>query len=229
MRCILACDLKGGIVVRGVRGDRDRYRPIAESSRVVRSSAPLAVISEIRPKETYIADLDRIMGAGDHLKVIKTLSGMTRTVADIGVSDLKGFALAASVSHKAILGTETAPLEVIERCQGPGTVVSLDMRHGRVVCRDPVFNLKPPEAIKLLNGLELGAVILLDVARVGSGEGVDVGLITEAAAVSRHDVIVGGGVRDASDLDLLERCGASGAIVASAVHDGLISLSVLRD
>jgi phosphoribosylformimino-5-aminoimidazole carboxamide ribotide isomerase len=229
MRCILACDLKGGVVVRGVRGERDRYRPIAESSHIVRTSAPLDVVGEIRPKETYIADLDRIMGVGDHLNIIKTLSGMTRTIADIGVSDAWGFAVAAGVSYKAILGTETASLAVIEQCQGPNAVVSLDMRHGKVMCRDPVFNVKPMDAIKLLNGLELGAVILLDVGRVGSGEGVDIGLITGAAAVCRHDVIIGGGIRDASDLDLLEKCGASGAIVASAVHDGRIPLSLLRD
>jgi len=228
MRCILACDLKGGIVVRGVRGERDQYRPIAETSRIVRASAPTEVVSEIRPKETYIADLDRIMGVGDHLNIIKTLSGMTRTMADIGVSGAGDFAVAASVSHKAILGTETAPFAVIEQCQGRRAVVSLDMRHGRVMCRDPALDLKPLDAIRLLNGLELDAVILLDVARVGSGEGIDVGLVTAAAAASRHDVIVGGGVRDASDLELLKKCGASGVIIASAVHDGRIPLNLLR-
>jgi phosphoribosylformimino-5-aminoimidazole carboxamide ribotide isomerase len=229
MRCILACDLKGGIVVRGVRGERDRYRPIAESSRVVRTSAPLDVVGEIRPKETYIADLDRITGAADQLEIIKALSGMTRTMADIGVRDTRDFSLAMGVSGAAVLGTETAPLGVMEQCQGSRMVVSVDMRQGRVVCRDPAFNVKPLDAIKLLNGLELGAVILLDIGRVGSGEGVDAGLVAEAVSRCRHDIIVGGGVRGASDLDLLERCGASGAIVASAVHDGRIPLGLLRD
>jgi phosphoribosylformimino-5-aminoimidazole carboxamide ribotide isomerase len=229
MRCILACDLKGGIVVRGARGERDRYRPIAESSRIVRTSAPLDVVGKIRPKETYIADLDRIMGVGDHLSTIRALSLMTRTMADIGISSALDHAVALDVSGMAILGTETAPLAVIEQCQGPRMIVSLDMRHGRVICRDPGFNVKPLDAIKLLDGLELGAVILLDVGRVGSGEGVDFEFTTQAAAASRHEIIVGGGVRDASDLDLLERCGASGAIIASAVHDGRIPLSLLRD
>lgn len=228
MRCILACDLKGGIVVRGVRGERDRYRPVAESSRIVRTSAPLDVVGEIRPKETYIADLDRITGVGNHLETIKMLSGMTRTMVDIGVRDARDFSLAAGVSGTAILGTETAPWGVMEQCQGPRTVVSLDMRHGRVMCRDPAFDLKPLDAIKLLNGLELDAVILLDVGRVGSGEGVDAGFVAEAVSSCRHGIIVGGGVRDMSDMELLKRCGASGAIVASAVHDGRIPLSLLR-
>ncbi len=229
MRCILACDLKGGIVVRGIKGERDRYRPIAESSRVVRTSSPPAVIGEIRPKETYIADLDRIMGVGDHLSTIRVLSRMTRTMADIGVSGPGEFALAAGVAHEAILGTETASFEAIERCQGPNAIVSLDMKHGRVMCRDPVFNVKPLEAIKLLDGLELGAVILLDVGRVGSGEGVDTGLVSGAVSACRHDIVVGGGVRDMSDVELLEGCGVSGVIVASAVHDGHIPLSMLRE
>jgi phosphoribosylformimino-5-aminoimidazole carboxamide ribotide isomerase len=229
MRCILACDLKGGIVVRGVRGDRGRYRPIAESSRIVSTSAPQDVISEIRPKETYIADLDRITGTGDHLSTIRALSRMTMTMADIGISDAGGFAVAASVSHKAILGTETSPLAVIEQCQGPNAVISLDMRHGRVISRDQALCVSPLDAIRLFNGLELNAVILLDMARVGSGEGIDAGLVAEAASSCRHDIIVGGGVRDAADLDLLEDCGARGAIIASAVHDGMIPLSLLRD
>ncbi len=40
MRCILALDLLGGVVVRGVRGDRDRYKPINEYSNVVATCVP---------------------------------------------------------------------------------------------------------------------------------------------------------------------------------------------
>jgi phosphoribosylformimino-5-aminoimidazole carboxamide ribotide isomerase len=229
MRCILACDLKGGIVVKGVRGERDRYGPIAPASRIVDTSSPAGVIAKIKPKETYIADLDRIMGVGDHLSTIKTLSGMTRTMADIGVSGAADFETARGVAHAVVIGTETAPLSVIEQCQGPETILSLDMKRGRTMCRDRALDLTPMDAIKLFNGLELGAVILLDISRVGSGEGIDIPLVEAAVSASRHDIIVGGGVRDVPDLDLLEKCGASGAIVASAVHDGRIPLDMLRD
>lgn len=229
MRCILACDLKGGIVVKGVRGDRSRYGPIALSSRIVDTSGPVEVIGKIKPKETYIADLDRIMGSGDHLAVIETLSGMTRTMADIGVSGTDDFDLACGVSHAVVIGTETAPLSVIEQRQGPRAIVSLDMKNGEMMRRDPAFNTTPIQALKLLNRFELGAVILLDVGRVGSGAGIDEPFVTSAASASRHDIIVGGGVRNVEDLELLEKCGASGAIIASAAHDGRIPLSMLRD
>jgi phosphoribosylformimino-5-aminoimidazole carboxamide ribotide isomerase len=229
MRCILACDLKGGIVVKGVRGERSRYGPIALSSRIVDTSDPAVVIGKIRPKETYIADLDRIMGAGDHLATIRTLSGMTRTMADIGVSSAGDFDLACGVADAVVIGTETAPLSVIEHRQGPRAVVSLDMRNGEMMCRDTAFRTDPIKALKLLNQFELGAVILLDVGRVGSGEGIDAPFVVSAASICRHDLILGGGVRSVEDLELLEECGASGAIVASAVHDGRIPLSMLRD
>lgn len=214
--------------MRGVRGEREKYRPIAETSRIVHSSSPRDVIKTIRPRETYVADLDRIAGTGDHLTVIRSLSGMTATMADIGISSLADFETARSVAGSAILGTESAPLRVIEQCQGLDAVVSLDMKYGRTMYRDPALDMAPLEVLKLLNGLELGAVILLDVGRVGSGEGIDVPFVTSAASASRHGVIVGGGVRGVQDLELLEQCGASGAIVASAVHDGRIPLDVLR-
>jgi phosphoribosylformimino-5-aminoimidazole carboxamide ribotide isomerase len=228
MRCILACDLKGGNVVKGVRGEREIYRPISESSRIVHTSDPVDMIREIGPRETYIADLDRITGTGDHLKVIRVLSGMTGTMADIGVSGMPDFKMALNASRLAILGTETASLNVIEQCQGERTVVSLDMKHGKTMYADPALAMAPLDVLKLLNGLELDSVILLDVGRVGSGEGVDVPFVTAAISASKHDIIIGGGVRDVTDLELLESCGVAGAIIASAVHDGRIPLKMLR-
>ncbi len=228
MRCILACDLKGGVVVRGARGDRSHYRPIAGTSRIVTTSEPSGVIEQIKPKETYIADLDRIMGLGDNALAIASMSRLTRTMADVGVKAESDASDALKSSNSVILGTETAPLDVIRGCQGTRAIVSLDMRYGRMMYSDPAFNVEPLEALKLLNGLELGAIIILDVARVGSGEGIDLDLLEKAASLSKHPVIVGGGVRGVEDLERAECCGAEGAIIASAVHDGKIPLAALR-
>jgi phosphoribosylformimino-5-aminoimidazole carboxamide ribotide isomerase len=126
IRCILACDLMGGVVVRGVRGERDRYRPISEYSQVVDTPAPEDVIRTLRPRETYIADLDRITGKGDSLRVIEGISKLTRTMTDAGVADRPGFEAVRAVSRSVILGTETASLSLIEACQGRDVVVSVD-------------------------------------------------------------------------------------------------------
>ncbi len=228
MRCILACDLMGGIVVRGVRGERDRYRPISEYSKIVATPAPEEVIRAIRPRETYIADLDRIMGRGDSLPIIAGLSKLTRTIVDAGVSDRQGFETVKRVSGSVIMGTETASLALIEACQGANVAVSVDMKGGRMMAKDPMLDVTPLQAIAMLDGLELDAIILLDIARVGSGEGVDFALLEAAATESRHQVIVGGGVRDMEDLDRISAAGGAGAIIASAVHSGRIPLDILR-
>ena len=228
MRCILACDLLGGVVVRGVRGDRARYRPVAEYSKVVATSVPVEVIGAMRPRETYIADLDRITGRGDNLPLIRELSRITRTLVDAGAARPGDVARLRPAAGAVILGTETASLALIRECQGPGTVVSVDMKGGRMMACDPALASTPLEVVRMLDDLALDAIILLDVARVGSGEGVDFRLLEEAASASRHEVIAGGGVRDVDDLDRIGAAGSAGAIIASAVHSGAIPLSFLR-
>lgn len=228
MRCILACDLLGGAVVRGVSGERDRYRPISEYSTVVSTSAPLDVIRAMGPRETYIADLDRIMGRGDNLPVIRALSQVTRTMVDAGAATREDVARLRPASRSIILGTETASLDLIRECHGSATIVSVDMKGRRMMAADPALRTTPLEVVRLLDDFTLDAIILLDVARVGTGEGIDFGLLEKAASASRHPVIAGGGVRDTDDLDRIRAAGGAGAIVASAVHSGAIPLHIIR-
>jgi phosphoribosylformimino-5-aminoimidazole carboxamide ribotide isomerase len=228
MRCILACDLLGGIVVRGVRGERDRYQPISGYSKVVATSVPAEVISAMRPRETYIADLDRIMGRGDNMPIIEGLSKITRTMVDAGATMPEDVARLRPASGSVILGTETASLDLIRECQSPETIVSVDMKGGRMMAVDPALRRSPLDVVRLLDDYALDAIVLLDVARVGSGEGVDFGLIEAAASASRHEIIAGGGVRDTGDLDRIDAAGGAGAIIASAVHSGAIPLQLLR-
>jgi phosphoribosylformimino-5-aminoimidazole carboxamide ribotide isomerase len=66
-------------------------------------------------------------------------------------------------------------------------------------------------------------VIVLDLARVGSGTGVDLDLLARVRrAAPGLALLAGGGVRDAADLDRLADAGCDGALVATALHDGRI-------
>jgi phosphoribosylformimino-5-aminoimidazole carboxamide ribotide isomerase len=228
MRCILALDLLGGVVVRGVRGDRDRYRPVDEYSKIVATSVPAEVIGAMRPRETYIADLDCITGRGDNLPVIAELSKVTRTMVDAGARLPGDVARLRPVSRSVILGTETASLSLIRECHGPDVIISVDMKGGQIMAGDPALRLSPLEVVRLLDDYMLDAIILLDVARVGSGGGIDFGLLASAVSASRHPIIVGGGVRDLEDLDRISAAGGAGAIVASAIHSGSIPLQVIH-
>ncbi|MCX6675989.1 MAG: HisA/HisF-related TIM barrel protein [Methanothrix sp.] len=50
----------------------------------------------------------------------------------------------------------------------------------------------------------------------------------KAVATSHHPLILGGGVKDLEDLKVLEALGFSGALVATAVHNGNIPAEMLR-
>ena len=70
---------------------------------------------------------------------------------------------------------------------------------------------------------------MLDLTRVGSGEGPDVSSIAAIhAAFPDLALLAGGGVRDAGDLRALADAGAAGALVATALHSGVIGQRELR-
>ena len=70
MRVIPVIDLKGGVAVHAVRGDRERYRPLR--SGIAEGSDPVEVTRAVRERfgldELYVADLDAIGGrpAAEH-------------------------------------------------------------------------------------------------------------------------------------------------------------------
>ena len=72
----------------------------------------------------------------------------------------------------------------------------------------------------------VSAMILLDVARVGMGNGVDRELVEKLRSRFRDmELLVGGGVRagvgEGGDLDRLAGLGIDGVLIGSALHAGL--------
>jgi Uncharacterized protein related to proFAR isomerase (HisA) len=70
-KLIFVMDVSNGLVVHGVRGERNNYKPISEESKIVENSDPLEIMRVVKAKEVYIADLDRISGGGDNFLLIK--------------------------------------------------------------------------------------------------------------------------------------------------------------
>jgi phosphoribosylformimino-5-aminoimidazole carboxamide ribotide isomerase len=228
MRVIGVIDLKDGLAVHAVRGERQRYRPVR--SGLVDGADPVAVARALRDRlglrELYVADLDAIAGGRGHDDVLRALATEAELMVDAGVGDAAGVERVLSLgAARAIVGTETLknaadfaelPLERL--------VLSLDMRAGRVLARDPeLATLGPGEALARLTRAGLREAIVLDLARVGSGEGPDVGLLGELhGRFPQLALLAGGGVRDAADLRALGQAGAAGALVATALHSGAI-------
>jgi phosphoribosylformimino-5-aminoimidazole carboxamide ribotide isomerase len=109
-------------------------------------------------------------------------------------------------------------------------VLSLDLREGRVLSPDAeLARLGAAEALARLGRSGVREVIVLDLARVGSGAGPDVALVRDLCArFPEFELLAGGGVRDLADLRALADAGAAGALVATALHSGAIGCEELR-
>jgi phosphoribosylformimino-5-aminoimidazole carboxamide ribotide isomerase len=238
MRVIPVIDLKRGVAVHAVRGDRERYRPLR--SRIAEGSDPVHLTRALRDRfgldELYVADLDAIAGGPGSPDVIAALAREARVMVDAGAAAATAVARLLELGvARVVIGTESLPDAAAfrrlrtELADAP-LVLSLDLRGGQVVSPDPALaGASAVEALARLGDAGAREAIVLDLARVGSGEGPDVMLLGELR--SRFPdvaLLAGGGVRHAGDLRALADAGAAGALVATALHGGAIGPDELR-
>lgn len=220
MEIIPVLDLKGGVVVSARMGQRHLYQPIATP--LAATSDPLDVargLLAIHPFATlYVADLDAIERRGDNGTALRRLKAGCPGVSlwvDSGVADATMAArwLEAALGF-LVLGSET---------QSDASLMRAFARDDRVVLsldyRGDAFQ-GPTE---MLEGSSTwpARVIVMTLARVGSGAGPDLERISAIRRIAAgRRVYAAGGVRDAADLAALERAGIAGALVATALHGG---------
>ena len=106
--------------------------------------------------------------------------------------------------------------------EAPGRVVlSLDFRGEEFM---------GPEALLRDPNLWPTRLIVMTLARVGTGQGPDVARIADVAARGGpgRRIYAAGGIRDRADLEAARQAGAFGALTASALHEGKISAGDLK-
>ena len=229
-RTIFVLDLLNGSVVHAVRGERARYQPV-KGSVVCGSSAPVDIISAVMPGEAYIADLDHLQHTGNNFELVKRISAMTRTMVDIGPENTDDVEKCARIADTVIIGTETASFDLITCAveRFPGRInISIDMKNGMVLTKDRKLGTTPVELVRKLNGYDIKDIIILDLSKVGTSAGIDVAMLKTIAAASNHNILAGGGIRDMDDIRALSKIGVSGALVATAVHNGKIPVELIR-
>ncbi len=232
-RVIFVMDIFNRSVVLAKGGDREKYRPVSDSSTVCSSSDPVDIVELLRPREVYIADLNVLQGKGPretNAGVIREVSLKADTMLDFGISSPQDVDKALSIAGIAVIGTETGTLSAIKDAayRNSGRIsVSIDIKHGKVLKNDPELPESPFEIVKLLNDLPLKDLIFLDLDRVGTASGFDPEFLQKLVECSRHSVLLAGGVKDMEDLFTLDQLGIKGALVATAVHSGLVPPAVL--
>lgn len=233
MRIIPVIDLRGGKAVHGTGGDRARYQPVESSITPARGDAMAlahAYARVLESSELYVADLDAIGGDAPQYAMHRALSRVARSWIDGGVrSENEACALIDAGADRVVVGLETMPSfaalrAIVVRLGSDRVVFSLDLRDGHPMTTvDVLRKMRPREIARRAVDAGTETVIVLDLARVGSAAGADVGMMQDLrAALPGVDLIAGGGVRDRADLDRLAAAGATGALVATAVHRGAI-------
>jgi phosphoribosylformimino-5-aminoimidazole carboxamide ribotide isomerase len=221
MDIIPVIDLKGGAVVHARQGRRDEYRPI--KTPLAAGSTPADVVAGLMgvyPFPTlYVADLDAIEGQGDNFDALAPLLEAHDIWLDSGLPPNRQAAATISLIGRGsvVIGSESGPDRelLLELRDSPQVVLSLDFR-------GDAFQ-GPPE-ILADPALWPERVIVMTLERVGAEQGPDLDRLTEIVgrAGGSRRVYAAGGVRNAEDLRELASRGAAGALVATALHAGMI-------
>ena len=220
MQVIPVVDLKAGVVVRAQQGDRAAYRPIetplSASSDAVDVVRGLLTLHDFRT--LYVADLDAIMGAADNFAALARVRAEFPALElwiDNGAADAAALdTLIASKLGAAVIGSESQRNSALF-AHSPDIVLSLDFRGDEFQ--------GPPEILDQPR-LWPRRIIVMTLARVGSGAGPDLARLTaiRARAGSRA-IYAAGGVRGVDDLEALKAAGITGALVATALHEGRLT------
>jgi phosphoribosylformimino-5-aminoimidazole carboxamide ribotide isomerase len=228
MRLIPVIDVMEGVVVRGVGGRRREYRPI--QSQLTTSTDPIEIgevlINRYHPQEIYLADLDGILGSPPAFDLYRRLPKGSTYWIDAGIHSPRQAKQVIDLGHRLIAGLESlsSPLVLSEivKAVGPEQVIfSLDLREGV-----PLSDWGTPlEIVAQAESAGVKQIIVLDLARLGIGEGPGtLPLCKEIASLyPEMEVIAAGGVNSHTEMEALSAWGVKGVLVASALHDGRIA------
>jgi phosphoribosylformimino-5-aminoimidazole carboxamide ribotide isomerase len=229
-------DLMAGLVVRGVGGRRNEYRPI--ESLLAADARPGTVargLAAVGFRAAYVADLDAIGGGEPAWAIYRdVLEAGLEPWIDAGVSSVEratalsqfevaGGGPAAIVAGLESLSDPDALAELLAIVGPERLIFSLDLKSGRPLTDAPAWqNLTPAQIAVVALRLGVRRMIVLDLAAVGMGGGVGTEPFCRGLrCLDPHlQIIAGGGVRGAADLRSLARAGCDAALVASALHDG---------
>lgn len=234
MRIIPVIDILNGYVVFARAGKRNRYKRL--KSWLCTSSNPLELASNyirLGFKEIYAADLDSLLKGYKNIVLYKELAGNTSLILDIGVKKIEDVALLYDLGiKKIVVATETLPKldlakDIIDKFPSDRLVVSIDILEKSVMSKSPeLYGLDPEHALKIFRELGYEEALVIDLSRVGTGEGVDTEMIRKLLNEGVK-IIVGGGVRDINDISMLNNLNVEGVLIAYSLHKKRISVNEL--
>ena len=233
MLVIPAIDLKDGRCVRLVRGDMTQVTVYSDDPAAVARGFEAAGAEWI-----HVVDLDgAIRGAPVNADVIAGVCRAVGARVEVGggVRDLVTLErVFAAGAGRVVLGTAALedPDFFREACRRhPGAILAgIDARRGRVSVAGWTRDSGTEVGTLAMRVAEAGAaaIVFTDIARDGTGEGVNAAAVDALAAQVTLPVIASGGVASLDDvraLVALRRPNLSGVIVGRAIYTGAVDLA----
>jgi phosphoribosylformimino-5-aminoimidazole carboxamide ribotide isomerase len=244
MDVIPVLDLSRGLAVWAQGGDRASYEPVNSALVPEETGDAVALLQAFRRRlgatSCYVADLDAIQGGAVQRTMLRELAQLETGFAgaimvDAGAHSAQStFEVLACGASQVVVGLETLRAftdlaEIVHVVGDHRVVFSVDLRLGTPVLHPEMHDAAgaQPDALSLAaQAAEAGVstLLLLDLARVGTGCGADLGLLEELRGrFPLMRLLVGGGVLARRDLERMRDAGCDGALVASAIHAGTIT------
>ncbi len=227
MQLIPVIDIRKGIAVHAKFGLREYYQPLntplCSSHIITQVINCFLTIHDF--KIIYLADLDAIIESGNNEILIKRLLQIYPEITfwvDSGYQRQPSL-LTAFNNYKIVLGSESysdnflSHLDLFEK----NFILSLDFSaQGNALGSKHLFtkqNLWPPK------------IILMTLARVGSGQGSDLDKLRYYQQLNpKVEFIASGGIRCIEDILALKEIGIKKVLLASALHNKSISSQAIR-
>ncbi len=228
MQVIPALDLRGGRVVRLLKGDfaAETAYPDDPVERARHYAAEGA-------RRLHVVDLDAAAGHGSNRGVVERILAEVEIEVQVagGIRDEVDVAgwLAAGAAAVVMGTTAVRHPELVRLCAArfPERVLAaLDVKDGRpaVTGWTRTEERALPELLAAWEAAPLGAVILTCVDRDGTLTGPDLDVLHRVLVATRHPVVYSGGIAFAGDLTRLAGAGAAGAILGRSLLEGRFTL-----
>ena len=223
MKIIPVIDLKDGVVVHARLGVREHYLPINTS--LCQSPDIYQVIEAflgVYDFDTfYIADLNAITGQGGHERLI---AEVLATFPQIMFWIDSGYQRVKKLPHNylPVLGSE---------CYSDDSALELKAFNKRFILSLDYSTSGTLGAKSLFSEQDLwpDTVIVMTLGRVGSQLGPDLDKLKAFCSRYPHkQFVAAGGIRNTDDLQALKQLGIQQALVASALHSGMIGRAAIK-
>jgi phosphoribosylformimino-5-aminoimidazole carboxamide ribotide isomerase len=243
MQIIPVLDLAQGTAVHARAGERGRYEPVRSALVPDDVGNPVALLRAYREDlgatACYVADLDAIQGGAVQRSLIRELANLDAgcpgpLMVDAGTGRAgETLEVLSCGASEIVVGLESLGgfddlARIVELVGASRVIFSLDLRLGSPMLNPALQDAvgaapDAPSLAEQASDCGVRTLLVLDIGRVGTGCGVDLGLLESLRRrFPSHRLLAGGGVLTRRDLDRMRDSGCDGVLVASAIHAGRI-------